>query len=178
MLYAQPSMKPGEMPALTGISTDRLKDWHRVGVFDDGEGGSLIGSKQETGRWLYSMSDAVVLATMHSMRNTRLDRKTLLSFARQVERGIQKALGFNVPGGAGLFAVFWFEDWMDVEAGFDCKLTDNPRDIHTVESTTAFLFDLGFIAQHTLPDALILALSPVQQAYNARFAELAGDADG
>ncbi|MEY8841939.1 hypothetical protein AB9K41_23160 [Cribrihabitans sp. XS_ASV171] len=178
MLYATPHLKPSEMPALTGVSIDRLKDWRRVGLFDDDdEAGSLIGTQQENGRWLYSISDAVVLATMNALRNTGLDRVTLLDFSRRMERGVQKALGFDVSG-AGLFAVFWLDDWLEQDSGFSGLLTDNPRDVHTVESSTTFLFDLALIAQHTLPDDLLLALAPVRQTYNDQTSEFGGGADG
>ncbi|WP_421906770.1 hypothetical protein [Mameliella sp.] len=173
MLYAEPHLKPSEMPLLTGMSVDRLKDWRRVGVFDDGEGGSTIGSQQANGRWLYSMSDAVVLATMDALRNTRLDRATLLSFAKRMQPGIQKALGFDIEG-AGLFAVFWLEDYEDRETGFDGYLTDNPREIHTVESTASFLFDLQLIAQQCLPLELHAALLSVRQKHNERASRLEG----
>tara|TARA_R110000851_G_scaffold159249_2_gene302504 strand:+ start:235 stop:819 length:585 start_codon:yes stop_codon:yes gene_type:complete len=171
-LYAEPKLKPAEIERITGVSNSLLRDWRHVGVFNDGDGGSIIGAQQPTGRWLYSMSDAVVLSTMNSLRNTGLDRVTLLNFSVQMEKGIQKALGFNVPG-AGLFAIFWL-DTLDVDGGFSGFLTDNPREIHSVESTTSFLFDLVLIAQNTLPDGLIEALIPVRQLYNKRAAEFDG----
>ncbi len=170
MLYAEPHLKPADIERLTGVSNTLLRDWRHVGLFDDGEGNSLIGTKQDNGRWLYSMSDAVKLATMQSLRNTGLERITLLSFARQIEHGIQKTLGFNIPG-TGTFAVFWLDDWQNADSGFACQLTDNPRDVHTVESTTAFLFDLTLIAQHSLPNDLYVALAPFCQDFNSRIRE-------
>ena len=177
MKLATPYLKPGEMPFLTRTSTDRIKDMRRVGVFDDGEGGSLVGTQQENGRWLYSMSDAFVLATMQSLRNTGLDRITLLNFALQMKPGIMNALGFDVAG-AGSFAVFWLDDWQEQDSKYACLLTDNPRDVHTVESTATLLFDLLLIAQNGFPNAFYSALSDFREGYNQGAAEFDGGANG